>query len=199
MTKLPKTILTLVLFLFVSSPNVGQAVEFGLTPSTVYGMWKNINDAVLVYANERSTNDTWLRNLENMPQDKFSGKAPANVLEQVTQFNTKLNEILQNKEAHLEELLLEGDLSNLLASSDDNLVTPSLVYMHSGQVLINIVEEIVHNSPTGINISPFFDVDAFPDKTPSDVFSLVDLGLRYLDEILIRQEAGDLTTGKEPR
>lgn len=197
MTKLSNIVSAFILFLILSSPNVGHAIEFGLTPSTVYGMWENINRALLVYAKERSTNDTWLRSLKSMPRDNFSGKAPASVLEKVTQFNTKLNELRGGKQTHLEELLLEGDLSNLLTANKDDLATPSLVYMHSGQVLINIVEEIVHNSPTKINISPFFDVDAFYGKTPSDVFSLVDLGLQYLDEILIRQEAGGLTTGKE--
>jgi len=199
MRKLTQIIMALALFLTVSSSKPAQAIEFGLTASTVYSIWRNINNAVLIYAKERSTDEKWLKSLENMRQDTFSGKVPANVLEKVKQFNIKLDELRQDEEAHSKELLLESGLSVLLAGDDHNRVTPSRVYLHSGQALIKIVEEILHISPIDAEISSFFDVGAASDKTPSDVFSLVELGLRYLDEILILQNTGDLTIRKGSR
>ncbi|MBL6933309.1 MAG: hypothetical protein ISR45_10200 [Rhodospirillales bacterium] len=200
MSPFAKTIL--VLALFVTSPVVaqgaGRIVELGLTPSPVFGLWTNINMAVLAYSKSHSSDEDWLRKLENMRPNIFSGKEPANVLERVKLFRNRLDELSGGRMGNAADTLLEGNLPFLLTSEDDR-VTPSLVYLHSGQVLVNIAEEILHSSATAIEISPFFKDQIFTGKTPSDVFGLVDLGLRRLDEILNRKKAGKLSVREGAR
>ena len=198
MNKLIKAIFILMLPLFAAPSALGddRAVDLGLTPSPVYSLWTNINRAVIAYAGVRSNDKEWLKKLNSMEPNKFYNKVPADVLELVDEFSTKLNEVDEDGSIHASDTLLDGKLPNLLAS-EDNRVTPSLVYLYSGQVLVNIAGDILHSSTTPIEISPFFVEYGFigAPKTTSDVFGLVDLALRRLDEIVIRQKNDQLITG----
>jgi len=156
----------------------------GLTPSPVYGLWQNINRAVIVYAKMHSNDRDWLKKLNQMEPNKFSGKEPANVLEQVKRFKIKLIELNRHWSDSAVETLLDGNLPNLL-SSDDNRITPSQVYLHSGQVLVNIAGHILQESATVIEISPLFEEQHITGKTPSDVYGMVELGIRRLEEIAL--------------
>ena len=197
MNKLFKAILILALPLIVILPASAQehehAVDMGLTPSPVYSLWSNINRAVIIYADLLSDDKGWLKKLDSMGPNKFYNKKPANVLELVNRFSAKLNEIDGGRSAGAAETLLEGNLPNLLSSYESS-VTPSLVYLHSGQVLVNIVDDILYISVAPIEISPLFKEYSFIDKgkTPSDVFGLVDLAIRRIDKILIKQKTGKL-------
>jgi len=171
-----------------SAQGTERSVDMGLTPSPVYGLWSNINRAVIVYAKLHSTDNDWLRKLEGMEPKKFTGKEPAHVLEQVKRFKTELIELIElNKHwsDSATETLLDGNLPNLL-SSNNNRVTPSQVYLHSGQVLVNIARYILQESPTVIEISPLFEEQHITGKTPSDVYGMVDLGIRRLEEIALQ-------------
>jgi hypothetical protein len=189
-----KSIIVLALFLIAAAPRpvAAQSVELGLTPSPVYSLWVNINKAALTYARARSIDEDWLGELGQMKPGKFSGKIPANVLEMVKRFNIRLDMLDVSGTVNPTKKLLEGDLPQLLAS-EGNRVTPSLVYLHSGHVLVDIAGDILETSATPPEISPFFAVRRYTGKTPSDVFGLVDLALRRLDKILVRQKAGKLT------
>ena len=184
--------LTLFLIAGASTPGAAKTVELGLTPTPVYGLWTNINKALIAYAGIRSSDKDWLNQLTLMKPEKFSGKVPSNVLGMVKQFAARMDELDTNRTGQWTDMLLNRDLPNLLAS-DQNQVTPSMVYLHSGQVLVNVAEIVLKASPTSTEISPFFQERNFTGKSPNDVYGLVDLGLRRLDEILIRQNDGQLT------
>lgn len=190
MRKLAKTIYVLVWILTAtttaSAQGTERAVDMGLTPSPVYALWSNINRAVILYARVHSTDADWLGKLEKMAPDKFSDKVPAQVLEQVKRFKLKLTELNKRPAAEAVETLLAGSLPSLL-SSDDNRITPSQVYLYSGQVLINIAGDILQESTATTEISPLFEEHHFTGKTPSDVFGMVDLAIRRLDEIALRR------------
>ena len=191
MSKFTNTFFVLALILIAtataSAQGTERSVDMGLTPSPVYGLWSNINRAVIVYAKVHSTDDAWLGKLEDMTPNAYTGKEPAQVLEQVKRFKIKLIELDKRWSDGAVATLLNGNLPNLL-SSDDNRITPSQVYLHSGQVLVNIAEDILRESTSVIEISPLFEEQHFTNKTPSDVFGMVDLGIRRLEEIAIRSE-----------
>ncbi len=199
MNKLLKTIFIFTLSVIAASPALSDdnAVDLGLTPSPVYSLWQNINKAVIAYAGVRSSDKDWIKELGNMPPNKFHDKAPVDVLELVDGFRTKLSKLDDGVSSNTSDTLLEDKLPNLL-SSEDNSVTPSLVYLHSGQVLVNIVNDILQASIEPIEISYFFQENSFigAAKTPSDVFGLVDLGVRRLEEIAIKKKSGQLITNQ---
>lgn len=196
MKKTEKTILVLILFLLTvfAGPGRGLAVDLGLTPSPVYGLWTNINKAVMLYAGERTTDGPWLNSLKAMKAKKFSGKVPADVLELVKRFNARLDQLQVGGAVQTTDKLLEGNLPHLL-KGEDVRVTPSMVYLHSGHVLVDLAGDILKTSAAPPEISFLFNEYHFTGKTPSDVFGLVDLALQRLDEILARQESG-LLNGK---
>ena len=196
MNKLIKAIFILLAPFFIVVPAAADiAVDLGLTPSPVYSLWTNINKTVVVYASMRSTDKAWIKELDSMGVNKFHDKTPENVLELVDRFSAKLSEVDEDGSSDGADTLLEGKLPSLLLS-EDNSVTPSLVYLHSGQILVNIAGDILHSPDKPIEISPFFEEYSFlgVTKTPSDVFGLVDLGVRRLDKIIIKQKSGQLTT-----
>ncbi|NQV84730.1 MAG: hypothetical protein HQ494_13030 [Rhodospirillales bacterium] len=184
--------LALLLITTLAAPGSARAVELGLTPSPVFGLWTNINKALIVYARARSTNEDWLNQLAQMTPEKFSGKDSATVLEMVKTFAARLNELDVRRPDKTTDKLLGSDLQHLLAN-DQGRVTPSMVYLHSGQVLINVAEDILRASSVPVEVSPFFEERNVADKTPSDVFGLIDLGLRRLVKILTLQHTGQLT------
>ena len=195
MNKLLKTTFILALSFIAISPAFGDdiAVDLGLTPAPVYSLWQNINRAVIVYASVRSTDKDWIKELGDMRPSKFYDKAPADVLKLVDRFSAKLSELDDGASDDASDTLLEGKLPNLLLSEDSS-VTPSLVYLHSGQVLVNIAKDILQTSVAPIEISNFFHEYSFIGvaKTPSDVFGIVDLGVRRLEEIAIKKKSGQL-------
>ena len=162
-----------------------QTVELGLKPSLVYDLWSNMNRAVLTFATLYSDDQVWLEQLQDMQPKAFSGKIPANVLERVKQFQEKLDRLERDPKSIRSETLLDHSLSNLLSSKNKE-ITPSQVYLHSGQALINMSESILYKSSSPIEISSFFKENNIIDKTPSDVFGLVDLAIRRIDAITAR-------------
>ena len=199
MNKLLKTIFIFTLSVIAASPALSDdnAVDLGLTPSPVYSLWQNINKAVIAYAGVRSSDKDWIKEFGGMSPNKFHDKEPVDVLELVDRFRAKLSKLDDGASSNASDTLLEDRLPNLLLS-EDNRVTPSLVYLHSGQVLVNIVNDILQASIAPIEISYFFQENSFIGavKTPSDVFGLADLGVRRLEEIAIKKKSGQLITNQ---
>jgi hypothetical protein len=196
MDKFAKIIAILALFLVAAMPAqaVAQTGELGLTPSPVYGLWRNINKAVMAYGRLYIIDEAWLGKLEDMEPNKFSEKIPADVLELVERFDAKLNELNElkgHKKRNVADSLLDGSLPHLL-STDVSRITPSHVFLRSGQLLINISGSILIESTAAVVISPFFEEHKFSGKTPSDVFGLVDRALRRLDKISVRLKSDQL-------
>ncbi|WP_417432838.1 hypothetical protein [Kiloniella sp.] len=162
-----------------------QTVELGLKPSLVYDLWSNMNRAVLTFATLYSDDQVWLEQLQDMQPKAFSGKIPAHVLKRVKLFQEKLDHLDEAPKSVRSDTLLDHSLSNLLSSKNKE-ITPSQVYLHSGQALINMSESILYKSSSPIEISSFFKENNIIEKTPSDVFGLVDLAIRRIDAITAR-------------
>ena len=187
--------LTAFMIVVMGPPSTGFALELGLTPSQVFGLWTNINSAVLTHARNLSDDEAWLRQLAELEARKFSGKTPKDVLGQVKLFEARFSKLVVGIRRHMEKTNFAKEVTFLLRD-DSSVVTPSLVFLNSGRVLVQIVHAVVITSDGKQPISPFFAEHDFKGKVPIDVYGLVDLALRRLDEILMKQRAGLLRRGK---
>jgi len=188
-------VLTAVMIVVMGPPSTGFAFDLGLAPGHVFGLWTNINNAVLANARNLTDDEVWLRQLSESEPRKFSGKTPTDVLEKVKLFEAKFSKLAVAPPSVHEKINFAKEVTFLLR--DDNLiVTPSLVFLDSGRVLVKIVHAVVDTSGGKQPISPFFAEHGFTDKVPGDVYGLVDLALRRLDKIQIKQQAGLPTRGK---
>ncbi len=50
----------IVLVVAIGTPSDGRAIELGMTPSDVFGLWVNIDNAILDYADLRFDDSDWL-------------------------------------------------------------------------------------------------------------------------------------------
>lgn len=184
-----------VMILVMGPPSTGFALELGLTPSQVFGLWTNINSGVLSCARGLSDDEAWLRHLSELEPRKFSGKTPKDVLEKVKLFEAKFSKLTTGIPLHVEKTNFAKEVTFLLRD-DSSVVTPSLVFLNSGRVLVQIAHAVVITSDGKQPISQFFAEHGFQGKVPSDVYGLSDLALRRLDEILMKQQAGLLKGSK---
>ncbi len=160
-------------------PGPARAVELGLTPSHVYSLWTNINAALVTLGPAMTGSDDISKHLEGMTPSAVKNKTPGDVLGQVAVFRTKLDRI--------------GISSGLKATqvySDPKggKVTPSVVFLNSGNVLDSLVLLLIRTDDKQL-VSGFYKRHEFSGKTPSNVFSLVELANRRMDA-LIRKTAG---------
>jgi hypothetical protein len=154
-------------------PTKAWPLDLGLTPSHVYSLWINIDKAVLTYVEQTVKNETLIDEIRAMEVKEFSGKTPGNVL--------------------FLGLDVEGLWDALRISSGfpptrqiavfGEATTPSDVYIASSRILGAAVEWIIGNTPPGHLVSEHFIRRAFRDKTPSDVYGLVDLAHRRMHAV----------------
>lgn len=155
-----------------------SADDLRLTPSHVYSTWSNLNDCLLAIGQEQALDETLQAQLALMRPTTFSGKRPVDVLGEVRGVQDKLN-----------RFRVKRDLAPVAQISEDyKRVTPRDVYLNSGRVLDGLLETLILMSEPERQISPFYEHHRYDDKTPNDVFGLVDLANRRLDIIL---SAGD--------
>jgi hypothetical protein len=158
-------------------PAPGGALELGLTPSQVFSLWTNINDCLLASTGVVSGDREWRESLEATSPRRFEGKAPADVLERLTVFRAKLDELRRT-----------AGLAPVAAVEHGySAVTPSDVFLNSGQVLDGLVEWLIVNTGREQLVSRFYTRHGFTGKVPNDVFGLVDLADRRIDSILARR------------
>ena len=163
----------------VGSPSQSRALELGLTPSNVVGLWTNVNDALLTTARVVSNDPVWLDKITAMTPGAFEGKKPGDVLNRVTEFRAKLNK-LRNGFG-----LKETDSKVRF----DGTVTPTVVFLNSGEVLNGLVDWIIRNTSEQQLVSQFYADRQIKGMTPSDAFAFVDLAARRLDQILAKAGA----------
>jgi hypothetical protein len=171
----------------VSQP--AQAIELGLTPSDVFGLWSNINRIVVDYGKSHLSDHTAIRNLVKIQGEHFSDKTPSDVLGRVNQFSqiaTPLSPATHGKD---ESLLLEEKIVFLIRHNKTE-TTPSVVYMRSIDVLIALAQTLLLPANKLPSISSYFVDREYKDKTPSDVYGLVILATNRL-EFIIRQNSFD--------
>lgn len=178
-------ILCILLVLAVGYPvKQGQSLELGLEPSQVFGLWTNINSAVLAYASYIGQDQNWVQQCETMEADTVSGKTPADVLGKVESFRSKLSALPTSAFQQVYGSNFAVEMMHAM-QEDASVVTPRIVYLHSSSVLVDTVLAVNEVSGGEALIAPFFMEHGFSEKTPNDVYSQVDLAIRRVDQILI--------------
>ncbi len=151
----------------VSVPGAARAVDFGVTPSNVFGMWSNINGALLVFAEQTAPGRA--AELAAMTPAPAQGKVPGDVLGRVVEFRDLL-----------ERLRGQHGLGPIDRHQPSAPVTPTDVYLNSSAVMKGLVQTLIVNTNPEVKISRLYDDAVFEGKTPSDVFGMVDLAIRRL-------------------
>ncbi|MFQ5984604.1 MAG: adenylate/guanylate cyclase domain-containing protein [Alphaproteobacteria bacterium] len=152
--------------------------DVAIGPSNVFSVWLNINAALVFAAEELTSDPTFVAELEATSSTEFTGKVPANVLKRVVEFRNKLD-LLRTKNG------LEP--TNVYVDPSGKEVTPALVYVNSGHVLDSLVNFVLSVLRKGDLLVGKYYKDHGPiGKKPSDVFGLVDLADRRLDQLLCR-------------
>ncbi len=153
-------------------PHRAQAVELGLTPSNVFDLWTNINNALI--GTGQAKDAALLERLRAINPQSFKGKKPGDVLKQVEAFRDKLDSL--GTGYGLKPTPVFKDPAG-------GTVTPSVVFLNSGYVLDTMV--LVLNKADGEHlISDYYLRRNFNGKTPSDVYAMVELANRRIDALV---------------
>ena len=159
------------------TPGETLALELGMTPSNVFVLWTNVNNALITVAGTSSGFAEGSAGIATMTPNTFQGKTPGDVLKKVAAFRQKLD-LLRQKSG------LKPIEFNAFEAGDT--VTPSMVFLDSGHALDGVVEWIVGNTTKDQLISPFYARLDVSGKTPSDAFAMVDLAERRIGRILAK-------------
>jgi len=170
----------------VASPGKCRALELGLTPSHVYSLWLNINRSLLAYAHIVLGDEQRQEELEAMRPAVFKDKVPADVYALARKTGARLRGYIAIP-SEVPHWLHEYEKINSLPAPKDEKITPSAVFLISTQLLNGVVDVVVDNTGWEQSVSDLYATELHFDKTPSDVFGLVDLALRRLEIILADQ------------
>lgn len=158
---------------FIVSVGEARSSSLELTPDNVFGLWSNINKALIVAA-ELSGGDAAVGPMEAEKPSTFSGKSPANVLAMAVEFHEKLNQLIARG---------DGAPAKALLATADGDVTPGMVYLNSGLVLDSLVMH-VYGLDNDQLIGGFYATPDSSGKSPSDVYSEADLANRRIDILM---------------
>lgn len=190
-------ILALVIAVGVAGPAPAQTTDStdpALTPAHVFGLWMNINRALLELAAYRVDDKALLDGLAAMQARPFTGKVPRDVLAEVDRFDKLLERSQLAAGAHREQTLIEKELASLLRDRGST-GSPREVYLRSSHALLAILESVNAASGGRHMLSPLLAEHYLEKMTPSDVFGLVDLGVRRLGSITAWPPAAAATPG----
>jgi len=162
-------------------------LELGLTPSDVFGLWTNINVTLSVLAEAHLKDTPQKEAFSALTAQRHSGKEPKDVLARVSMFRDQLAVLTVNNPSIEGDDVLTKELI-FLFRGEDVTVTPSLVYLRSGHILEEVATIASQRAPKSKSIGNYFRGHQFKNKTPSDVFGLVDLAHRRL-KLLISSKA----------
>lgn len=185
---LPRFLITLTLAISVwlgPAPALGS--ELPMKPEPNYSIWLNINEAVIAVARITAGNEKWVAELAEMHPGNFSGKEPRDVLIEVVAFSRQINHLRQG---------FDDELSPIHLSADYDAIDPGTVYRSSGRILAAMAEYLICVGGNDLMIARFFQRRRFPDIAPSDVFSIVDLASRRLDNLMMQAVPEGLTTSE---
>lgn len=173
-SKHPRIIARLVIVLALIFPAGTSALDLGLTPSHVFSLWTNINRAILTAAGLKLRDAALIEKIRAMKAVDFSAKTPGNVLA-----------LGLEVESLIDILRAGSDLSPTAQFvATDETTTPSDVFLVSSRILGSSVEWIIRNTEPDHLISGHFAKHLFVDKSPSDVFGLVELAHRRMKLIV---------------
>lgn len=169
----------------VANPGQASALELGLTPSQVFGLWVNINNSLLAVGELTSADERWFSELSASTPKPFEGKQPKDVLALVKAFQSRFHDFRSPHTDGLPERPTGAPSGN----GGERSVTPSDVFLESGHVLDDLVGHILDLGNRRLPITQFYARNSFRDKTPSHVYGLVDLAHRRLVSVLAKSRS----------
>jgi len=185
----------LAVFLTLCSTGPGQALELGLTPSHVYGLWLNINSVFYEIQRQSTPQDDLLNNINAVRPVTFKDKKPANVFVRARAIQARLIKLYGLSPPPPPPSWIE-DYQVLEGKTVGGEITPSQVFLLSTQILNALVEKYVDLTDGGLPVSQFYRDKQISGKVPSDVFGLVDLLGRRL-ELIDKYQKPTPTSGKK--
>lgn len=169
----------------VANPGQARALELGLTPSQVFGLWVNINNSLLAIGKLSSDDERWFSELSATTPKPFQDKNPRDVLALVKIFQSRFHASYSPHGGGVPESRTGAPSGN----GGERSVTPSDVFLESGHVLDDLVERILELSERRLPITRFYARNSFRDKAPSHVYGLVDLAHRRLESVLAKSRS----------
>lgn len=155
-------------------PPDSRALDLGLTPSHVYSLWTNINQSLIASSRLVSADSDLPETMSAMEPKTFTGKKPADVLELLILYRAKLDRLLRDRNLPKTKRTAAGS----------ETISPSDVYLNSGHVLNAQVMWMVVSTGPEQTVSQFYTRHGFSGKTPSDVYALVEIANRRMDQLL---------------
>ena len=151
-------------------PLPGGSVELGMTPSHVVSLWTNINNVLITVSLSLADGENFSGKIEAMEAKAFTGKKPAVVLKKLENFREKMNAMAG---------FVGVKNSKIYTDPDGGVVSPSVVYFNSGNVLDTSVL-LLHNFQPKRLISEFYTRHDLKGKKPNDAFAMIDLADRRI-------------------
>jgi len=181
---LKKTCLSGLVIVLAGLPTKAPAIELGLTPSHVYGLWTNIH--LVMDALQKDVFNSPLKP-QDMNASTFKGKTPTQVYATAIGVQAQLAQLF-DLETSTKMPLWIAEYGNLQRQYKNADITPSQVYVLSSQILNALVETYVSKTQGTLPISTFYEARYVVLKTPSDVYGLVELFARRLDDFPLKPE-----------
>ena len=148
--------------------------DLGLGYDRVFSQWININDSLLAIARVVSEDPLWYEELVSATPATFEEKEPADVLELLKEYRTKFDKLRRHAGLRPIKWLNQAE----------HAIGPSILYVNSGYALSGHVELLLRHTSPDQSIGRFYTRHEFIDKTPSDIYALVELAGRRLDRVL---------------
>lgn len=148
--------------------------DLGLGYDQVFSLWININDSLLAIARVASEDPLRYEELVAATPATYEEKQPADVLELLKEYRTKFDKL--RRHAGLRPIKWFNQA--------EHAIGPSILYVNSGYALSGHVELLLRHTGPDQSIGQFYIRHEFTDKTPSDIYALVELAGRRLDRFL---------------
>ncbi|NQV84175.1 MAG: hypothetical protein HQ494_10190 [Rhodospirillales bacterium] len=151
-------------------PLHGKSIELGMTPSHVVSLWNNINNVLITVSLSLADAENFSKKIAGMEAKTFTDKKPADVLKKAEAFREKMNAMAG---------FVGVKNSKIFQDPDGGVVTPSVVYFNSGNILDTSVL-LLHNFQPERLISEFYTRHDLKGKKPDDAFAMIDLADRRI-------------------
>ena len=162
-----------------------------ITPSQTFSIWMSINKVLVNYAKLQDLGEETISQIEGVGINVFTDKKPEDVFALVGEFShvfvkytgtetTSHGDNLSNLEETIVGTLMIGESE----------VLPSMVFARSLVVLDILMQSYVRQGVNGELLSPYFLVNDYENKVPSDVYALVDKAHKRL-QVMINASGGE--------
>lgn len=151
-----------------------QALELGIRPQNVYGLWLNI-DKISQHLEVELLKKYHANRLTILPR-VHKDKKPADVFALVKEVEKKYQLVYGTHPVQQ----VPDWASTLFRLNKDSTTKPSHVYLYSSQLLNELIHLYIANSKDNSPISPYFHEWDLSAKTPNDVYAYIEtISARY--------------------